>query len=86
MSVGREFLSPLSRLDPGRGRAQGFTSRMGIFLRTQSVDELIPLVSHEAPLARTAFPTLDPTWNKERGGNMEGTCPNSEAPKRNGAF
>ena len=49
-----------------------------------SDDKLIPLAPHDTLLAQTSFPTLDPTRNKERGGNMKGNCPNPNTPKRDG--
>ena len=50
----------------------------------QSGDELIPPAPHATLVDQTSFPIMDPTWNKERGGNMGGRCPNPSSPKRDG--
>ena len=48
-------------------------------------DELITPVSHEALLAQTSCPVLDPARNKDRGGNLEDASPIPDALKRDGA-
>ena len=47
--------------------------------------KFIPPVSHEALLAQSPCPVLDPTWNKGREENTEGHSPTPKTPKRDGA-
>ena len=67
------------------GADEEIRDRDGNIFLGPSANESIPPVSHEAMSAETSFSTLDPTWDEERGGNLEGTSPNPDAPKRDGA-
>ena len=54
--------------------------------RDPSDDELVPHVPNATLVTHPSFPVLDPPWNTENGGKMEGARLNPSTPKSYGGL